>query len=60
LDSWVDYREGKKYPWWGQNAFHQVAGGWDQEKKKNHELHSLSYKMDLASKKENLPPTLDP
>jgi hypothetical protein len=32
----------KAYPWWGQNALHQVVGGWDQEKKKNHELHSLS------------------
>jgi len=35
----------KAYPWWGQNAFHQVAGGWDQEKKNNHEFTTPSQSL---------------
>jgi len=35
-------KERKAYTWWGQNALHQVARGWDLEEINNHELDSPS------------------
>jgi len=61
-------RKKRAYPWWGQNTFHQVIKGWDEEKKIMNCIvlyrrwSNMLYLqvVDPTSNKENFPHTLDP